>query len=93
MGFAPRGIEQVDPTARAKWTNLAVDPEGFVWIEPWRPPSQIDSAVRALILNPRTGAVDSVRVPRFPEAFLPSGQFISLTMEGSTLLVEKYGVR
>lgn len=46
----------------------------------------------ALILNPRTGAVDSARVPRFPEAFLRSGQFISLTIEGSTLLVEKYGV-
>lgn len=91
MGFAPAGLENEEPTARAKWAGLVVDPDGFVWLEPWRPPSLEGAPVRALVLNPRTGHVDSVQIPRFPAAFLPEGEFVTLATHGISPVVEKYG--
>lgn len=93
MGFARRGMENVRPTARAKWSNMVVDPDGFLWVEPWRPPSLEQEPLTALIVNPGTGALDSVRVPRFPDAFLPGGEFVALSSIGAAPVVGKYRVR
>jgi hypothetical protein len=90
FGLAPSGIEQLRPTARAKWSRTLVDPDGFLWVEPWRPPSYADSLVDAVVVDPRTGEARSIRLPRFPDAFLPDGGFVAVTSDGGSPVVEKY---
>jgi hypothetical protein len=93
MGVAPAGIERVEPTLRAKWSDMIVDPDGFLWVEPWHPPSLRDDPMTAVIINPSNGAVLTVNLPRFPDAFLPGGGFVSVTTDGILPVVEKYVVR
>lgn len=68
-------------TAVMKWRNLVVDPDGYVWLDPWRPASAQGRPSTAWIVNPATGAVDSMIVPNFPEAFLPSGAYVALARD------------
>lgn len=86
------GNGNVDPTARLKWSSLVVDPDGFLWLEPWRPRSQRDQEVTALVVNPANGKVDSVVLPRFPDAFLPGGSIVSTTYNErlGRAIVEKF---
>jgi hypothetical protein len=82
---------EVEPTARKKWVGLLVDPDGFVWLDPWRPPSAIGDPFHALVLNPRTGALDSVQVPAFPSAFLSDYTFVAaLRDETRRDIIRKY---
>jgi hypothetical protein len=94
MGGDPRGPD-VDPTLRVKWVNIVLDPDGFVWVEPWRPYSYRDQPLTALVVDPTTGAVDSVRVPRVPAAFLPDTGFVALVSDASLdiPIVERYETR
>lgn len=87
-------FRDVHPTARMKWSGLIADPDGYLWLEPWRPHSLRPQPVTAWIVNPATGAVDSVTVPAFPTAFLPDGAFVALAYDTATgvRFVEKYAL-
>lgn len=92
--FAGRPLQELDiePTLRVRWSTLVVDPAGFVWIAPWRPPSYADEPLTALVLSPRDGTWSEVRVPRFPSAFLPDGRHVVLTSGPlGTPVVEVWG--
>ncbi len=91
FGVAPKGIETVGATAPVRWADLRVDPEGFLWIERWRPPSYRGDSVTALVIDPHSGLLDSVRLRRFPDAFLPGGEVVSVVEEVDGLRLEKYG--
>ena len=80
IGRTPH-TEKVEPTARLKWDDLVIDPDGYIWLEPWRPPSMEEESLAAWIVDPATGAVDSILVPTFPDAFLPGGAFVSRTYD------------
>lgn len=88
----PARLDGVEPTARLKWADLLVDPDGFVWLEPWRPRSMRDEPFTTWVVHPATGAVDSVVVERFPDAFLPGGAFVSRAYDRTehVTLVRKY---
>lgn len=83
------GAAEAEPTARLKWRDMLIDPDGFVWLEPWRPYSMRGSPLMAWVVDPRDGTVDSVMVQLFPKAFLPGGEFVGMaldTVTGSGLL-------
>ncbi|MGH7482203.1 MAG: hypothetical protein ACRELV_08615 [Longimicrobiales bacterium] len=88
----PSSLDGVEPTARLKWADIIVDPDGFVWLEPWRPRSIREEPFTAWIVHPATGRVDSVLVELFPDAFLPGRAFVSRAYDrtGGLTLVRKY---
>ena len=75
------GSRDMVPTAATRWSAMIVDPEGYVWMEPWRPFSQISAPLEAVVLNPATEETVTVTVSRFPDAFLPGGAMVSLVRE------------
>lgn len=87
------GSASVEPTARVKWTDIRVDPDGFVWLEPWRPHSMRDHPMDAWVIHPATGAVRIVTIDRFPGSFLPDESFVSLSLHPTLRIpvVRKYG--
>jgi hypothetical protein len=87
-----RRLTRVRPTARLKWAGLLVDPDGYVWLEPWRPTSAEQDPFAVWVIHPATGVVDSVVVERFPGAFLPDGGFVSRAYDPTErqALVRKY---
>lgn len=92
--FAGRRLEKpdVEPTLPIRWSKLVVDPAGFVWMAPWRPPSYANEPLTAVVLNPRDGKWTEVRLPRFPSAFLPDGRHVVLTSGPlGTPVVEVWG--
>jgi len=85
-GVSTAELRRVKPTARLKWSGMTVDPDGFVWLEPWRPYSMQDDPLTVWVVHPATGAVDSVVIADggFPEAFLPGRRFVSLAYDTAT---------
>jgi hypothetical protein len=57
---------------------MVVDPDGFVWLAPWRPESYRNEPMDAVVVDPRSGVVRRVSLPRFPAAFLPDARFIAV---------------
>ena len=53
-------VRRVRPTAWFKWSDLTVDPDGFVWLEPWRPSSMQGAPLAVWVVHPATGTVDAV---------------------------------
>lgn len=87
------GSDAVRPTAPRKWESLRVDPDGFLWLEPWRPHSMRDDPLTIWVVHPATGVVDSVVVEGgAPEAFLPGPSFVSRVYddEAHLLLLRRY---
>ncbi len=86
VGATTDELRRVQPTARLKWSGMAVDPDGFVWLEPWRPYSMQDDPLTVWVVHPATGAVDSVVIESgtFPAAFLPDGRFVALARDTAT---------
>lgn len=86
--------EEVEPTARLLWADIIVDPDGYVWLEPWRPRSMEGEPFTAWVVDPATGAVDSVTVEAFPDAFLPGGAFVSRVFDRreQLTLVHRYTI-
>lgn len=92
LGMLREGVARVthrrsgnaEPTAHIKWADVRVDPDGYVWLEPWRFSRPDDEPIRAWVVNPATGAVDSVAVPDFPAAFLPGGAFVAKARDPAT---------
>ncbi len=60
---------------------MTVDPDGHVWLEPWRPHSARGRPFHAIVVNLRSGAIDSVRVDAFPSAFRIDGSIVSLVSD------------
>lgn len=60
-----------------RWTGMIVDPDGHVWIRPWRKASARQEAgpVRVYRVNPATGAAEEATLPAFPVAFGEPGVF------------------
>lgn len=85
----------MEPTLRSRWTDIIVDPAGFIWLKPWRPHSHRSTPGRALIVDPATGRVDSLDVNAFPSAFLSHGDMVALTSEerSDVPLIQLFGVR
>lgn len=75
------GSRYMTPTARERWESMVVDPDGFVWLEPWRPASAGPERVMALVVDPSTGTTSWVEVPEFPDDFL-TPQTFSVFLEG-----------
>jgi len=75
------GHEGLKPTAPARWSSMAVDPDGFLWIELWHPVASRDDPRRVLVVNPATGESREIVVPRFPDVFLDDGSFVSRTFD------------
>jgi len=86
VGTSTDELRRVRPTARLKWSGMAVDPDGFVWLGPWRPYSMQHDPQTVWVVHPATGAVDSVMIEdgAFPDVFLPDGRFVTLTRDTAT---------
>ena len=71
---------------------MAVDPDGFVWIELWHPIASQDESRRVVVMNPATGEYREIVVPTFPDAFLEDGGFVSLARDPAVgvQVIEKY---
>lgn len=89
------GNGRVEPTARLKWESLIVDPDGYVWLEPWRPRSSRGQTFHAWIVDPATGALDSVAIESFPDAFVGDDGFVSTVYDSTTgaVSLRRYGPR
>lgn len=70
-----------DPTAVWRWREISVDPDGHVWVNPWRPAGEGDFTVYRI--DP-PGRVHEERVSAFPHAFGPPGVFFSRERSGSS---------
>ncbi|RMH21710.1 MAG: hypothetical protein D6701_02115 [Gemmatimonadetes bacterium] len=86
------GSDGLKPTAPARWSSMAVDPDGFVWIALTAHLASQDRPRRVLVVNPATGASREVVVPRFPGVFLRDGSYVSLwhDPEWGAAVLEKY---
>lgn len=86
MMGASTGSSRTEPTARVKWNAMVVDPDGYIWLEPWRSPSLANEPFTVWVVHPARGSVDSVVVGSFPKAFLPDGGFVTSNYDEATSL-------
>lgn len=81
-----------DPGDRSpiRWTDLAVDPDGFVWVKKWAP--HRSRIVDVIVLDPSDGSWREVSLPAFPRAFIRPGEFLGIVEDPETdeQLVVKY---
>lgn len=83
MPATQRG-ESTGPTARRRWERMAVDPDGYLWLQPWRPWSMRSEPVEIYLLNLSGGDVRLDTFPAFPDAFGPPGTYYSVLKEPET---------
>jgi hypothetical protein len=91
-----RGTEGVmEPTLLIRWTEMAIDPDGYLWLRPWRSPSESDRPVPVVRVSLQTGRAEHDTVPAFPHAFGPPGVYYSLEKDPDTdeAIVAKYDRR
>lgn len=72
------------PTALTRWSEMVVDPDGYLWIRPWRAPSDDAAPIGVVRLDLRTGRAERERVPAFPRAFGPPGTYYALEKDPET---------
>lgn len=79
------GIDMPDgkPTAVWRWAELIVDPDGHIWVNPWRPSSNASGSFVVYRIDPR-GRVNEERVQAFPQAFGPPGVYYSRRVDSET---------
>ncbi|MEN8374076.1 MAG: hypothetical protein ABFS34_01350 [Gemmatimonadota bacterium] len=76
------GVENLPSVRRRlRWTAIALDPAGSLWLREWRPPGE--SGPVAVIVR-RDGSVARVRLPDFPWAFTPDGGFVAVHEDTET---------
>lgn len=70
------------PTALKRWAELAIDPDGYVWIKLW----ELDGhdGVPVLRIDVNAGTVERGRLPAFPRAFGSSGVFYAVEVDEPT---------
>lgn len=64
------------PTARMRWEDMNVDPQGFIWVQLWS--DDPDKPARVAVVNPNDGSFRDVTAPLFPRAFGPSDSFFAV---------------
>lgn len=72
------------PTALTRWSEMVVDPDGYLWIRPWRAPSDDAAPIEVVRVDLRTGRAERERVPAFPHAFGPPGTYYALEKDPET---------
>jgi hypothetical protein len=92
------GARRMPPTQLMRWSEIIIDPDGFLWVRPWRAPSDPPGEVPVLRVSLADGRVEQDRVPAFPQAFGPPGVFYSVEKDGDTdevvlVMYEKRGAR
>lgn len=94
-GGVPPGTA-VTPTSVMRWSDLSLDPDGYVWIRPWvAPGDRVPGEVPVFRVDPATGDWEEDLVPAFPRAFGPPGVFYAVEEHPETdeVLVTRYAVR
>ncbi|MDB4873927.1 MAG: hypothetical protein JWM41_373 [Gemmatimonadetes bacterium] len=87
----PLGAPGVGGTGVLRWTDMIVDPDGYLWIELRRPPNDAKAAVHVYRVNLATGAVEKDVLPAFPAAFGPPGSYYARATDASgTPYVARY---
>ena len=83
------------PTALMRWVDMAVDPDGWLWVQPWVASPSPARGVPVLRVSLQTGRAESDTVPAFPHAFGPPGTFYSLEKDPETdeVLLTRYRMR
>jgi hypothetical protein len=95
MGGNARVETGLTPTLLARWTEMAIDPDGHLWIRPWTRPSEREGPVAAYRLSMADGRVQRETLPAFPQAFGRPGVFYSVEKDPDTdeLLLVMYQKR
>jgi hypothetical protein len=70
-------------TGVLRWTDMIVDPDGYLWIELRRQPNDAKASARVYRVNLATGAVEKDVVPAFPAAFGPPGSYYARATDAS----------
>jgi hypothetical protein len=65
-------VEQRRPASLARWSDLLLDPDGWLWVRAW---TEEQSEVRAFAVSVGSGRVVEVTTPAFPRAFGEPGVF------------------
>lgn len=80
----------VAPTALWRYAQLRIDPDGHVWVNPWRD-QKVQPPLDVFRIDP-SGQVHRERVPAFPVAFGPPGVYYARGVNPDTdeVLVVRY---
>jgi hypothetical protein len=74
-----------------RWTDMVVDPDGYVWIELWRDPAVPKAPVRVYRVDLASGSVEKDVLPAFPVAFgHPGSYYARATDPTGTLYLARY---
>ncbi|HET7459636.1 MAG TPA: hypothetical protein VFJ82_00250 [Longimicrobium sp.] len=71
------------PSLLMRWTEMAVDPDGWLWVRPWQR-DEDEGPVQVVRVSLQTGRAEKATVPAFPHAFGPPGVFYSLQKDPDT---------
>jgi hypothetical protein len=87
-------VGDATPTAIWRWAEVAIDPDGHIWVNPWRLVEQRQQPLEILRIAPN-GRITNERVPAFPIAFGPPGSFYARQKHPTTdeLLIVRYDLR
>lgn len=80
------------PTLLSRWTEMVIDPDGYLWIRPWTPAEARESPVDAFRISLQTGQAQPAQLPAFPQAFGRAGEFYAVEKDPDTdeLLLVQY---
>lgn len=90
------GIGKIPPaTSIWNWAELAVDPDGYLWVRPWRPRREGAGEIPVVMVQLASGIATFDTVPAFPQAFGVPGEFYSLSTDTTTdvPLIQKWSMR
>lgn len=74
-------VEQRRPASLARWSDLAVDPDGWAWVRAW---TEDPSELQVFAVSLESGRVVEVTTPAFPRAFGEAGVFYSTMRNRAT---------
>lgn len=90
-GLLPPGSRLEEPTAPTRVRDLAIDPDGFVWLLPVQPADGIPGGVEVVRVALGDGSAVTDTVPAFPRAFGGPGVYFAETRDpDGTILVMRY---
>jgi hypothetical protein len=88
-GLLPPGTRLEEPSAPTRVRDLAIDPDGFVWLLPVQPADGIPGGVEVIRVPLGGGSAVTDTVPAFPRAFGGPGVYFAETRgpDGEILVV------
>lgn len=97
-GRRPQGSASASPPDAARvlrWIDMVADPDGDVWIELSRDPSDTADGIHVYRLNMVSGVVHKDVLPAFPIAFGTPGEFYAAVRDTSAgrMYVERFRLR